>query len=80
MNDSLRTLKLDDQTLLISAECVKCLSFHATAIDPQDLVDWLRGTYIQDAFVTLDAGERDFYFQSGYCDACWDAMFADCRY
>jgi hypothetical protein len=45
-------------------------------INPQDVIDWQAGKYIQDAMPYLSKGERELLI-SGTCDECFDKMFGD---
>jgi len=56
--------------------CRSCQKETSLMINPQDVIDWQAGKYIQDAMPYLSKGERELLI-SGTCDECFDKMFGD---
>lgn len=56
--------------------CVGCGKRSHIEVDLDSYVSWRTGTYIQEAFPNLTAGEREL-LMTGTHDACWDALWAE---
>lgn len=56
--------------------CVVCGSTTHLHLDPAALAAWQAGRYVQDAFPTFSAAERELLI-SGTHPACWDELFGD---
>lgn len=54
--------------------CQTCFVRYTFNIDPEDYYAFRRGTFAQDAFPYLSAGERELMV-SQTCDSCFNEMF-----
>lgn len=59
----------------LTGQCVYCQKNICVTVDPQEFFNWnTRGQYIQFAFPTMSADEREFLI-SGICGECFDGIF-----
>ena len=54
--------------------CVHCRRPGTLEVPMDELTIYQQGAYVQDAFTSLNAGEREQII-TGTHPACWDAMF-----
>ena len=64
-------------TVTIQSTCILCTSFGAITIKSEDFDRYKNGAMVQDAFPYLTAGQREFYFLSHWCEACYDSLFGE---
>lgn len=56
--------------------CEHCASVHIIDINPEDIIRWQAGEYIQDCMPYLSVAERELLI-SRTCNDCWHNMFGD---
>ena len=56
--------------------CSHCGITYDLMINPEDIIRWQAGEYIQDCMPYLSAAERELLI-SRTCDSCWKNMFGD---
>ena len=61
----------------VTAVCRMCRTPHTLLVNINDVADWQRGKYIQDAMPYLSADERELLI-SNTCGVCWAEMFGEC--
>lgn len=62
--------------ITVVTECPLCGVRSNLAISEAAYERWVGGLLIQDAFPDLSLAERE-RLKTGFCDACWQAMFGD---
>ncbi len=55
--------------------CKNCGAEHNIMINPEDMIRWESGEYIQDVMAYLSSAEREMLI-SQTCDDCWKSMYA----
>jgi len=63
-------------TYIIVRDCPSCGLEARTVVPGQGLWDWEHGAFVQNAFPTLTADERE-QITSGFHGKCWDDFFLD---
>ncbi len=58
------------------ARCRRCKEVKPISCTSQQLYRWNQGELVQRAMPTVPADERELLI-SGYCGACWKAIFGD---
>lgn len=61
-----------NRTLELS--CSHCGATHSLLVNSEDIIKYQAGSFVQDAFPYLSAGERELII-SRTCDSCWNNMF-----
>ena len=56
--------------------CTHCDAEHNLMVNPEDVISWQAGSYIQDAMPYLSAAERELLI-SRTCDSCWKSMYGE---
>lgn len=62
--------------LNITKQCVSCNKIYNIEVYRADMLDYIDGKLVQNAFPYLSAGERELLV-SGVCDKCFIDMFKD---
>lgn len=62
------------RTKSLEIQCSHCLRVYNLLVNPEDIIKWQAGAYIQDAMGYLSAGERELLL-SRTCSSCFDDMF-----
>ena len=57
-------------------ECGMCNVEHVIMVNPEDILAWQCGDYIQDALAYLTPAERELLI-SQTCDVCWKSMYGE---
>lgn len=68
------------ETLVVmSATCVECGSYGFSLTVKYDaFMRWVtRSDLVQNIFPDVTAADRELFFGSGICGACWDIIFFD---
>ena len=60
----------------VSISCSHCLAEYSVMVNPEDIIRWQSGDYIQDCMPYLSAAERELFI-SRTCDNCWKNLFGD---
>lgn len=61
----------------LEQSCKVCgVKFNAT-VEKEDLDNRKNGLHVQNAFPYLTPGERELFFMTHICDACWEDMFKE---
>lgn len=60
----------------VERRCPSCGGETVLFVDPDALIAWMRGQYIQVAFKDWSAEKREVML-TGIHPFCWDAMFGD---
>lgn len=58
----------------MSVSCCHCGAEYSVMVNPEDIIRWQSGEYIQDCMGYLSAAERELLI-SQTCDSCWNNMF-----
>jgi len=53
-----------------------CGAEHVIMVNPEDILAWQCGDYIQDVLSYLTAAERELLI-SQTCDNCWKSMYGE---
>ena len=56
--------------------CGMCGAEHVIMVNPEDILAWQCGDYIQDVLAYLTAAERELLI-SQTCDNCWKELYGD---
>ena len=56
--------------------CGMCSAEHVILVNPEDILAWQCGDYIQDVLSYLTAAERELLI-SQTCDNCWKSMYGE---
>ncbi len=56
--------------------CGTCSAEHVIFVNPEDIMAWQCGDYIQDVLAYLTAAERELLI-SQTCDSCWKSMYGE---
>ena len=56
--------------------CGMCGAEHVIMVNPEDILAWQCGDYIQDVLAYLTAAERELLI-SQTCDSCWKSIYAE---
>ena len=56
--------------------CGMCSAEHVILVNPEDILAWQCGDYIQDVLAYLTAAERELLI-SQTCDSCWKSMYGE---
>jgi hypothetical protein len=56
--------------------CGMCGAEHVIMVNPEDILAWQCGDYIQDVLAYLTAAERELLI-SQTCDDCWKSMYGE---
>lgn len=60
---------------MLIIRCIYCGEPYIVPISEQEYLNWIKkGTFIQDEFPELSAGERELLI-SQTCDKCWNKIF-----
>lgn len=62
-------------TVVTTRPCVVCGETTDISVDLNAYLDWVDGMYIQDAFPTMEAADRE-HLMTGTHPSCWDELFA----
>lgn len=62
------------RTCNLELVCSHCGVVQSILVNPEDILKYQSGAYVQDAFPYLSAGEREMII-SHTCDTCWNNMF-----
>lgn len=65
-----------DGTVTVSRLC-GCGEKTIAIVTNVELVAYKNGAFVQQAFPSLTAEQRESLFMSGMCATCWDNLFAD---
>lgn len=60
----------------VQVTCSHCSCTYDLMVNPEDIIRWQAGEYIQDCMAYLSAAERELLI-SRTCDNCWKNMFGD---
>lgn len=66
-----------DGTYTVRRNCVRCKCESVGVVTGPELFAYRQGSFVQDAFPSLHAAQREALFISGVCPVCWDEMFSD---
>lgn len=58
----------------MSVSCCHCGAEHSLMVNPEDIIRWQSGEYIQDCMGYLSSAEHELLI-SQTCDDCWKNMF-----
>lgn len=61
--------------IIFKSCCSSCGESHQVIVDDNDIASYRNGALAQDVFPYLTPSQREFFFQSGLCDDCWDNLF-----
>lgn len=59
-----------------SVSCSHCGAEHVIMINPEDIIRWQSGEYIQDCMAYLSKADRELLI-SQTCNDCWINMFGE---
>lgn len=59
----------------ISATCKNCNKVEEAVVESSALFAYNQGELVQNAFPEMSPADREFYFKSGLCGDCFNAMF-----
>jgi hypothetical protein len=62
------------RTMELKVACSHCGIVHSLLVNPDDVILWQSGSYIQDCMSYLSASERELLI-SRTCGTCWDNLF-----
>lgn len=68
------TKKFNPERYVFHVKCVKCKTAHDVVVLAQQLLDYMNGALIQDAFPDKTKEERELML-SGICGDCWIKIF-----
>ena len=57
-------------------KCAMCDAEHVLFVNPEDILAWQCGDYIQNVLDYLTAAERELLI-SQTCDSCWKSMYGE---
>ncbi len=60
----------------MTVKCAMCNVEHVIMVNPEDILAWQCGDYIQDVLAYLTAAERELLI-SQTCDACWKSIYGE---
>ena len=60
----------------MTVKCAMCDTEHVLFVNPEDILAWQCGDYIQDVLAYLTAAERELLI-SQTCDSCWKELYGD---
>ena len=60
----------------LNVTCKSCGAEHNIMVNPDDILKWQAGRYIQDVLAYLSAAERELLI-SQTCDTCWKGMYGE---
>jgi len=61
---------------IVKVTCEHCSSVHVLEVNPEDIIRWQSGVFIQDCMPYLSDAERELLI-SRTCDDCWNNMFGE---
>jgi len=59
-----------------SITCTHCNAEYSIMVNPEDIISWQAGDYIQDCMSYLSAAERELLI-SKTCGSCWKNLFGE---
>lgn len=79
MNPNTCVVETSETLVVLSTICVECRSHGFSLTVKKDaFTRWLAGALpVQEAFPGGSADDRELFFQSGICGACWDIIFGE---
>ena len=60
----------------MTVKCAMCNVEHVIMVNPEDILAWQCGDYIQDVLAYLTAAERELLI-SQTCDVCWKSIYGE---
>lgn len=65
-----------DQIVVLTKKCMLCHKQVKLTLDRQRFWSWQQGTFVQDAFPEMSAGERELLL-TGIDDSCFKKLFKE---
>lgn len=77
MDFNLNVTDNNDHTVTFRRDCRECGDETVAVATKDELLAYSHGAFVQQAFPSLTADQREALFLSGICSNCWDKLFAD---
>lgn len=66
-----------DPFYVLAKACLVCGDVHEVSVPVSGYEAWQAGWMVQDALPMLTPDERELFFISGFCGACYDRIFGE---